>query len=98
MWERWIYDKGSGDRGYKECRLVLPGLNLAIKSGIWRERSTQRVILHCATLGGGGAVLSAFTLWSVRWKADQRRSNRCFFKTSEEDWCIKPISLQGFCQ
>lgn len=35
--------------------------------------------------GGVGAVLFAFTLWSVRWKDDQSRSNRCFFKTPEED-------------
>lgn len=45
----------------------------------------QRVILHCATLGGGGAVLFAFTLWSVRWKDDQRRSNRCILKPQKKN-------------
>ena len=57
-----------------------PGLNLAIKSGIWRVQSMKRVILYCAALGGLGAVLFAFTLWSVRWEDDQRRSNRCCAK------------------
>lgn len=33
-------------------------------------QSLKKVILHYSALGGGGAVLSAFTLWSVRWKDD----------------------------
>ena len=45
----------------------------------------QRVILYCATLGGGGAVLFAFSLWSVRWKDDQRRSKRCFLKPQRKN-------------
>ncbi len=35
-------------------------------------------------LGGGGAVLFAFTLWSVRWKDDQRGSNRCVLKPQKK--------------
>ncbi len=31
-----------------------------------------------------GDVLFAFALWSVRWKDDQRRSNRCFLKPQKK--------------
>lgn len=45
--------------GWREKRsFSQPGLNLAIKLGIWREQSAERVIPDAATLGGGGAVLS----------------------------------------
>lgn len=46
-----------------------------------RAKKIQRV-----TLGGGGAILFGFTLWSVRWKDDQKRLNRC---------CLKPLNRTG---